>query len=914
MAKLNEELFCSVQTCRFHLPVDPNDLSLQHLLFYYFPEDEYMRGLWGEKCGINPTPGSRICSMHFADHDFETNHSEFLNYAPKKVLKKDAVPSVNLPSSLLCGTVVILNQQIAGTVPTVSVVSHRDWSLDKNLAEGSTLKLHVNNTLISNSKPAEIWELCRMCAGTCETMIPIFNDDGTDKDNIALKLKHSFSINASPTDTLPLRICAQCLVDLNFCYQTALRCAEADATFRCWLVEAESVDATQDDGNDWQLHDEVSTEISETARQGWQRHDLGESWNRVEEVQQLHEVNSTHLSISETELLKEKGNETVLEEPEMPQTQPDCEEKNSVSSKDDVVKKTIEVVEKLENVPLRDRLRNKGRKKLTSHVKIIESIQSTKERLSSNKSQEEFQKQEVVNNIPCSECKELFLSLNALKSHNESAHSNLKSPFVCLECGQKFISKATLRVHMKNHTGKKITVCEICGKTFRTCDALRQHKFVHMTDEEKKSVGFPCTMCDKKFSRRTKLEYHMRRHTGERRFICTICSKSFHDSVRLKAHTERHSTEKKFKCDECGSGFVCKRYLTNHKSRYHRRREVFRCCVCAVVLSTAEEAMVHHRSHTSEEVAKSGTTNPYTQSFDHHCRQCCEYFPSKELLNAHKAKAHVRGRSAKVQSTVDIAELIKQVDCTVCGKKLWGVGSLKRHMSSAHASSRPERIFQCEFCAKMFAQKAQLVVHIRTHTGERPHRCSFCSKGFITGQSLIKHERIHTGETPFHCTQCPKAFRSKENLILHQKTHLGLKPFECHYCQKSFGRQIHLQLHLRTHTGERPYACDVCGRAFAQGGDMRRHKLTHTGERAYKCSVCSFSSNKRKTLRDHEASAHGKRQEVAAPLATFPMPPVNNNGSSTMTPYDSQQLAPTEQQNPVLFLSNSDLQKNWGDN
>ncbi|XP_059471705.1 zinc finger protein 665-like [Neocloeon triangulifer] len=958
MAKTSKAMFCSIPTCRFHMPLDLNDIQLQQLAFFCFPENEYLKSLWAEKCSISPTDESQICSLHFTENDFETIHSEFLNFAPKKVLKKDAVPNINLPNNMLCGTVVILNQQLAGNVSTVSVVSHRDWHIDKSGADEGSL----SNALISNAKPPEVWELCRMCAGTSENMIPIFNDDGSDKDNISLKLKHMFSLNVCANDALPVRLCSQCLMDLNFCHQTALKCAQADATLRC-LMEAESVSANQDVGGDWQLHDDVPHEIHDANKHGWQSQVLEPStWSRENEVQHLPGISPQQLSVAESIVLKDRVNETTMittgisREPSVVLTlQPSNDnaarqtrlassrlrkEENLIIN-DSHASVQGKPVENLENVPLRDRLRNKNRKKTSilscstckktfeTEVDLKEHLRNTHQKYQCKDCEELFDSKEAAekhavspHNIPCLHCKETFASRSLLNAHTEVEHIT-KKPFVCLDCGLDFAAKTSLRVHMKNHTGKRITVCDICGKSFRTCDALRQHKFVHMTDEEKKNMGFPCTMCDKKFSRRTKLEYHMRRHTGERHFTCTICSKSFHDSVRLKAHTERHSTDKKFKCDECGSGFVCKRYLTNHKSRYHRRREVIRCSVCSIVLPSAEEAMTHHREHTAEEVAKSGTSDPYTQSYDHHCRQCCEYFPSKELLSAHKAKMHVRGRM-KVQAPVDITELIKQVDCTVCGKKLWGQGSLKRHMST-HASTRPERIFQCEFCAKMFAQRAQLVVHIRTHTGERPHRCSFCGKGFITGQSLIKHERIHTGETPFHCSQCPKAFRSKENLILHQKTHLGLKPFECHYCHKSFGRQIHLQLHLRTHTGERPYVCDVCGRAFAQGGDMRRHRLTHTGERAYKCSVCCFSSNKRKTLRDHEASAHGKRpveQNVATPIISEPV--IAQPVATVIEPLMPQQLAPAPQQyasniimqdsRAVMFLNAPEIHKNWGDN
>lgn len=60
------------------------------------------------------------------------------------------------------------------------------------------MKLEVSEgQLISHAKPSQVWELCRMCAGVADTMIPIFNQDGSDNDNTAFKLKKYLSINVS---------------------------------------------------------------------------------------------------------------------------------------------------------------------------------------------------------------------------------------------------------------------------------------------------------------------------------------------------------------------------------------------------------------------------------------------------------------------------------------------------------------------------------------------------------------------------------------------------------------------------------------------------------------------------------------------------------------------------------------------
>ncbi|XP_061641133.1 zinc finger protein Eos-like isoform X2 [Phyllopteryx taeniolatus] len=107
-------------------------------------------------------------------------------------------------------------------------------------------------------------------------------------------------------------------------------------------------------------------------------------------------------------------------------------------------------------------------------------------------------------------------------------------------------------------------------------------------------------------------------------------------------------------------------------------------------------------------------------------------------------------------------------------------------------------------------------------------KCDICGMICIGPNVLMVHKRSHTGERPFQCNQCGASFTQKGNLLRHIKLHSGEKPFKCPLCSYACRRRDALSGHLRTHavsspTVGKPYKCSYCGRSYKQQSTLEEH-------------------------------------------------------------------------------------------
>lgn len=120
-----------------------------------------------------------------------------------------------------------------------------------------------------------------------------------------------------------------------------------------------------------------------------------------------------------------------------------------------------------------------------------------------------------------------------------------------------------------------------------------------------------------------------------------------------------------------------------------------------------------------------------------------------------------------------------------------------------------------------------MLIHIRTHTNEKPHRCPTCNKSFSRLENLKIHNRSHTGKG-----EGPKPRRNRSLSLSNCGIYsAGEKPYICPYegCNKRYSNSSDRFKHTRTHYVDKPYYCKMVGclKRYTDPSSLRKHIKAH---------------------------------------------------------------------------------------
>jgi len=92
--------------------------------------------------------------------------------------------------------------------------------------------------------------------------------------------------------------------------------------------------------------------------------------------------------------------------------------------------------------------------------------------------------------------------------------------------------------------------------------------------------------------------------------------------------------------------------------------------------------------------------------------------------------------------------------------------------------SMPSDPNECVICRRILSCRSALLMHYRTHTGERPYRCRLCGRTFTTKGNLKTHMAVHRGRI--------------SGLAAASGLH------RCRVCRRDFPGAVALQQHIRS--------------------------------------------------------------------------------------------------------------------
>ncbi|XP_011358541.1 transcription factor IIIA, partial [Pteropus vampyrus] len=195
-------------------------------------------------------------------------------------------------------------------------------------------------------------------------------------------------------------------------------------------------------------------------------------------------------------------------------------------------------------------------------------------------------------------CDQKFNTKSNLKKHFERKHENQQKQYACSfeGCTRTFKKHQQLKTHQCQHTNEPLFRCahEGCGRHFASPSGLKRHGKVH--------DGYICQKgCSFVAKTWTELLKHMRDDHKEE-IICEVCQKTFKRKDYLKQHMKIHAPERDMcRCprEGCGRTYTTVFNLQSHILAFHEEWRPFVCehAGCGKTFATRQSLMRHAVVH-----------------------------------------------------------------------------------------------------------------------------------------------------------------------------------------------------------------------------------------------------------------------------------------------------------------------------
>ena len=372
--------------------------------------------------------------------------------------------------------------------------------------------------------------------------------------------------------------------------------------------------------------------------------------------------------------------------------------------------------------------------------------------------------------------------------HNED------SMLSCTECGKLYYSPKTLGSHMWyahkiacRDTDEVDAYEGVKDKSVADMELMRLQQ--QQMSQNSKTLPLKCMYCIQRFATYYDYVTHMENfHDHSRFYLCCLCSRTFRHNPTIVYHFKKaHNINTNYltlkslqviltQLNKLGHSLVVPpQYQTGTIDR-------FRCPQCQQVHSHLSDLEIDVRKHIADLGSSAKSKEPDLEEYE--CHECGSMFKNMKFLDEHCNMIHFHrfickhcgqhfASTTHLASHVKLHSAAKNCVCETCGRKFRYMSSLRTHRL-LHSD---ELKYQCKLCPKKFRFSQGLRYHEHTYHSanddyQSRHSCEFCE--FTTAQKtqLEIHRRRHTGERPFKCDFCGKSYMAKKHLRKHQQIHL----------------------------------------------------------------------------------------------------------------------------------------------